>query len=63
MEYLGEQGIMPSKSQSKVSTADFSEVCASNRVPFRTTKLGAFQKSSVFSAPVRLQTINGSPVS
>ena len=63
MAYLEERNIMLSKSQLNVSTADFLDVCASSRLPFCTTKLGAFQKSKVFSAPVLLQTIKGRLVS
>src|SRR6186997_1573920 len=63
MEYFEERSLMAPKSHSNVSTADRLDVCASSRTPSFTTRLGAFQKSNVFSAPVRLQTINGSPVS
>lgn len=54
---------MAVKFQSNSRTADCSEVCESTRLPFFTTILGAFQNSSVFSAPVRLHTISGRPVS
>src|SRR6476646_9455560 len=61
--YSVESGAIARKSQSKIRTAERSELWERVRFPSFTTRLGAFQKSSVFSAPVRLQTNTGRPVS